>query len=87
MEQITPRPVITMGAVESSQIHSIGHCAKTNTLAIQFKNWKGELGSTYHYANFTGDDFAVFKAAESTGSYFGKHIKSAVEKHPFVKVG
>jgi hypothetical protein len=86
MEQIKPLPVIAMDAVESSQIHSIGHCAATNTLAIQFKNWKGELGRTYHYANFTADHFSAFKGAESIGSYFGKHIKNAVDQFPFVKV-
>lgn len=77
--------IIDLNPVESSQIHAIGHSAETNTLAIQFKKKDGP-GSVYHYANFTADDFAAFKGAESIGSHFGKHIKPAAEKHPFTKV-
>lgn len=87
MEQIKERPAITMDSVESSQIHAIGHDAESKTLAIQFKNYKGELGSTYHYANFTADDFAAFKAAASIGSHFDKHIKNETQKYPFTKIG
>ena len=76
---------IDLQPVESSQIAAIGHCAETNTLAIQFKKKDGP-GSVYHYANFTADDFAAFKGAESIGSHFGQHIKPATEKHPFTKV-
>ncbi len=76
---------IDLHPVESSQIAAIGHCAETNTLAIQFKKKDGH-GSVYHYANFTADDFAAFKGAESIGSHFGQHIKPATEKHPFTKV-
>lgn len=79
-------PVIALSPVESSQLHAIGHDAATNTLAIQFKS-KGGPGSTYHYANFTQEDFAAFKVAESAGAHFGQHIKNATEKHPFTKVG
>lgn len=77
---------IPLTPVESSQIHSIGHDAETNTLAIRFKNYKGEPSSLYQYRNFTADDFAAFKSAESIGSHFGKHIKKEVEKHPFQKI-
>lgn len=77
---------ITMQPVESSQIASIGHDAASNTLAIRFKNSKGEPSSVYHYDNFTGEDFAAFQGAESIGSHFGKHIKSATEKHPYRRV-
>ena len=77
---------IPMTLVESSQIHSIGHDAETNTLAIRFKNFKGEVGSLYHYSNFTSEDFALFRAAESIGSHFGRHIKTKDEKYPYRKV-
>jgi|GEM_PF-521335 len=77
---------IALTPVESSQIHSIGHDAATSTLAIRFKNYKGELGSLYHYDNFTAADFAAFKGAESIGRHFGQHIKNATEKYPFRKV-
>jgi hypothetical protein len=77
---------IALTPVESSQIHSIGHDAASNTLAIRFKNSKGEPGSLYHYDNFTADDFAAFQGAESIGSHFGKHIKNAATKYPFEKI-
>jgi len=76
-----------MDSVESSQLHSIGHDAATNTLAIRFKNRKtGAPTSLYHYSNFTVDDFAAFQAAESKGSHFGEHIKPFTEKYPFAKI-
>jgi len=79
--------VIELEVVESSKIHAIGHDPETKTLAIQFKNFKtGQAGSTYHYANFSEEKFAEFKASESIGSYFGKNIKPEVEAHPYKKV-
>ena len=76
---------ITMQAVESSQIHSIGHDAETNTLAIRFK--KGDApDALYHYSGVTLEDFAAFKSAESIGSHFGKHIKPFAEKYPFKQI-
>ncbi len=77
---------IAMQEVESSQIHSIGHDPQTNTLAIQFKSPRGEVVSMYHYDNFTAEQFAAFKAAESIGKHFGAHIKKAVDAHPYRKV-
>jgi len=82
----TTAPVIVMLRVESSQIHSIGHDPATKTLAIRFKNYKGEATSLYHYSNFTAEEFAAFKTAESIGSHFGKHIKPYDKKYPYVKV-
>ena len=79
-------PNIPLQPVESSQINAIGHDAETSTLAIQFKGWKGEIGATYHYANFTAEDFATFKAAESLGRHFGKAIKPFADKYPYTKV-
>lgn len=76
---------IPLEKVESSQISAIGHDAATNTLRIQFAAKVG-LGSVYDYANFTEEQFAEFKAAESVGSWFGKHIKPATEAHPFTKI-
>lgn len=83
-ENATPLS-IALDAVESSQIAAIGHDPETNTLAIQFAAKSG-TGSVYHYSNFTADDFAAFKAAESIGSHFGKHIKPFADKYPYVKV-
>lgn len=77
---------IDMQPVDSSQILAVGHDSETNTLAIQFKTYKGAPGSVYHYANFTADDFEAFMGAASLGAYFGQNIKKETVKYPFVKV-
>ncbi|CBJ38289.1 conserved protein of unknown function [Ralstonia solanacearum CMR15] len=77
---------INMQPVESSQIHAIGHDAATNTLAIRFKNWKGEVTSLYHYQNFTAEDFEAFRTAESIGRHFGAFIKPFDLKHPYKQI-
>ena len=77
---------IALDSVESSQITAIGHDPESNTLAIQFKNWKGEPASLYHYSNFTAEDFAAFKNAESIGKHFGQFIKPETVKYPYVKI-
>lgn len=79
-------PIIALQDVESSQINAIGFDPETNTLAIQFKSWRGEVGSTYHYANFTAEDFEAFKSAESLGRHFGQHIKPFADKYPYTKL-
>lgn len=76
---------IPLTTVESSQLHSIGHDPKTNTLAIRFRS-KAGAGSLYHYSNFTADDFAAFQASESKGSHFKQHIKPFADKYPYTKV-
>lgn len=83
---MTTNTRIALTPVESSQIHSIGHDASTNTLAIRFKSYKGEAASLYHYDNFSAADFAAFQGADSIGRHFGQHIKNATEKHPFRKI-
>ena len=77
---------IKLVEVLDRQILGIGHDAESNTLAIQFKNWKGEPSSLYHYSNFTAEDFAAFKAAESIGKHFGQFIKPETVKYPYVKI-
>ena len=78
---------IPMEPVESSQIAKVGHHAETNTMAIQFADKKdGSPGSVYHYSNVTPEDFSAFKAADSQGSHFGKHIKPHAAKYPYTKV-
>lgn len=76
---------INMTPVNSSQIHSIGHDAATNTLAIRFKS-RGEPASLYHYSNVSVDDFAAFKGAESISSHFYKNIKPDTERYPFQRI-
>ena len=77
---------IDMQTVESKQIHAIGHDAATNTLAIRFKNYKGEVTSLYHYSNFTAEDFEAFRTAESIGRHFGAFIKPFDQKYPFTRI-
>ena len=77
---------IDMQTVDSSQIHSIGHDAETNTLAIRFKNYKGEVTSLYHYSNFTTEEFEAFSKAESIGRHFGAFIKPFDQKYPFTRI-
>lgn len=67
-----PMPVISMTAVESSQIKQAGYDPATNTLAIQFKHGKGAI---YHYPGVTQEQFDAFNSAKSAGSHFGKAFK------------
>jgi hypothetical protein len=70
---------ITMHGVTSIQIKEIGHDPKTNTLAVRFNHG----GTLYHYAGVSAEKFEKFKAAESLGSFLGKHIKG---HHDFSKI-
>jgi hypothetical protein len=78
---------IQMQPVTSSQINALGFDADSGTLAIQFKNGRGDVGSLYHYSNVTPDLFEALRGAESIGSYFGKHIKPFADKFPYEKQG
>ena len=78
--------VIAMTPVESSQIHSIGHDAGTNTLAIRFKSFKGTTTTLYHYSNVTPEDFAAFRDAASIGKHFAAFIKNQSSKYPYKKI-
>lgn len=78
---------IAMDSVESSQIHSIGHDAATNTLAIRFKNRStGAATSLYHYSKVDAALFAEFAAAESKGKFFGERIKPFKDLFPYVQI-
>ncbi|MBY0243034.1 MAG: KTSC domain-containing protein [Burkholderiaceae bacterium] len=77
---------IPLTAVQSSQLAAIGHCPKTETLAIQFLR-KGVPDAVYHYGNFTAQEFTAFASAESVGSHFYKHIKPHADKHPYTNMG
>ncbi|WP_423196758.1 KTSC domain-containing protein [Cupriavidus sp. H19C3] len=85
--ETTAVPSIALQEVDSSQIHSIGYDAASQTLAIRFRDRKTDQPtSLYHYSNFTAEDFAAFEQAESKGSHFGKHIKPYDKKYPYAKV-
>lgn len=75
--------------VDSSQIHSIGHDAATNTLAMRFYRGYGDNkvpAAVYHYANFSAEEFQAFKDADSLGKHFGAYIKPFPERYPYHKV-
>ena len=71
-------PAIPMAAVKSSQIHSIGHDATTNTLAVKFGS-----GGIYHYHDVSAAQFTALQKADSVGAHLGKHIKP---HHKFIKL-
>lgn len=75
---------IELKPVTSSQIHSIGYDADTQTLAVRFKSRDGAPTSLYHYAEFTQANFDAFQAAESIGSHFYKNIKPHPDRFPYV---
>lgn len=77
---------LDMHPVESSQIAEIGHDADTLTLAIRFKNWKGEATSLYHYQNVSAAEFEALRDAESIGRHFGQHIKPHADRYPYTKI-
>jgi len=77
---------ITMQPVTSSQIHSIGHDATTNKLAIRFKTKDGRPTSLYHYDHVTAADFEAFRTADSIGSFFKRNIKPHADKYPYQRI-
>ncbi|WP_175984616.1 KTSC domain-containing protein [Burkholderia stabilis] len=74
---------IEMKPVESSQIHSIGYDAESETLAVRFKGRVGEPTSLYHYSKFTRANFDALKTADSIGSHIYKHIKPFPDRFPY----
>ncbi|QHE11891.1 KTSC domain-containing protein [Burkholderia glumae] len=69
--------------VSSSQVHSIGYDAETETLAVRFKDCKtGAPTSLYHYANFTQANHDALRTADSIGSHLYRHIKPHPERFP-----
>ena len=72
-------PTITLHPVKSSQVQSIGFDEATGTLAVKFTRG---AGATYHYPGVTKETFEKFRAADSIGTFFGKHIKPL----PFKKI-
>lgn len=75
-----PYTHIPMAQVESNQIACIGYNAELRTLSVQFTRGAGAI---YHYPNVEPQVHADFMAAESKGTFFGKHIKALpFEKFP-----
>ncbi|WP_257819809.1 KTSC domain-containing protein [Burkholderia glumae] len=73
--------------VSSSQVHSIGYDAGSETLAVRYKDRKtGAPTSLYHYSNFTQANYDALRTADSIGSHLYKHIKPFPERFPYVLV-
>ncbi len=80
---------IALHDVESSQISQLGYSPATKRLAIRFKRHgknADQPGSLYHYENVSQEQYDAFTTAESLGTHFGKHFKSAVDAHPYTKI-
>lgn len=59
-----------MTPVKSSNIASVAHDQKSNTLTVAFKN-----GTSYRYADVDAKHHAGMCGAESAGKYFATHIR------------
>lgn len=81
---MTTALLISLIAVESSQISAVGYDTNSRTLAVQFPGRGATPGSVYHYSNVPPEVFAEFQAAESKGTFFGKNIRGKFdyEKQP-----
>ena len=85
-EDQKPALDIPLVKCDSSQLNAVGYDADSQTLAIEFKNWKGEPTSLYHYSGVTQEQFDAFNTAESKGRHLGQFIKPFPEQFPFVKI-
>ncbi|MES2247627.1 MAG: KTSC domain-containing protein [Pseudomonadota bacterium] len=70
--------VIAMKPVKSQQVASIGYDAGSKTLAVTFTRGPGTV---YQYPGVDAKLHADFLAADSIGTFFGKHFKT----RPFKK--
>jgi len=70
-EDQTPALMEKMFDVESSYISKIGHSDEHQTLAVEFSN-----GKSFYYPEFSAEDFAKFRFADSVGKHFHLHIKN-----------
>lgn len=80
-----PTPEIQFTECTSSLIHSHGHDAATNTLALRFRKKDGP-GDTFHYANVSKEMYDTLTKSESMGKHFIEHIRGNSEKHPHTKI-
>ncbi|WP_186257376.1 KTSC domain-containing protein [Burkholderia gladioli] len=78
---------VDMKPVESSQVHSIGYDAESETLAVRFKDRRtGAPTSLYHYSKFTQANFDALRTADSIGSHLHQHVKPHPRRFPYVCV-
>jgi len=79
-----PTATITYQTCESSQIHSFGYDAASQTLGVKFHGRKGEPPSEYHYFGVPVEVADAFTKAESKGKAVGSMIRGvyAYAKQP-----
>ena len=57
--------------VDSSVLQAVAYLARRRWLYLKFQS-----GEIYRYFDFPAQQYRDFLAAESTGTYFGKHIRN-----------
>ena len=85
-EDQKPALDIALVKCDSSQLNAVGYDADSQTLAIEFKNWKGEPTSLYHYSGVTQEQFDAFNTAESKGKHLGQFIKPFPDSFPYTRI-
>lgn len=61
-----------MKPVKSSNLHSVGYDPRSRDLTVRFKS-----GATHRYHDVPPEKHAALMAADSVGSHFHAHIRSA----------
>lgn len=84
-DKVTLPAHVTMGPIDSSHHSGAGYDADASHLYINFAK-PGASPNIYRYSNFTPDDWAAYRGAESQGKHFLSQIKPNSEKFPFVRV-
>lgn len=77
---------IKMQAVDSSQIHSVGHDPDSKVMEVWFKDRAtGGVQSRYRYREVPASKFADMLVAPSVGAFFKQHFQYNAE-HPYTKL-
>lgn len=63
---------ITLNPVKSSNIAAMGYDPASRTLAVQFAS-----GVQWRYADVPPAEYEAMQKAESIGSHFARHVRSA----------
>lgn len=69
------RPAIELRAVNSSNVHSIGHDSASKTMAVKFRN-----GGEYHYPQVDDELYGKVRDAPSVGRAVNEHLRSRGEE-------
>jgi hypothetical protein len=64
--------------VTSTNVHSVGYDADSQTLEVEFNN-----GSVYHYTGVPVDEYEGLMNADSKGTYLNANIK---KRYPYTRL-